>query len=117
MDACRLSDDGIKKEISANQMKRTLNVAYKTARYLCHRVRKAIEEAKLKPQLNGVVEVDETYVGDCYDKRGKRGPTIAMRCPSIPELYFGPRHGACSIIMVVVIPKIGQSILVVKFPR
>jgi transposase-like protein len=61
-----------KKGISANQMKRTLNVAYKTAWYLCHRIRKAIEEVNNKPQLTGVVEVDETYVGGDYDPRRKR---------------------------------------------
>ena len=50
-----------KKGISANQMKRTLKVAYKTAWYLCHRIRKAIEEVKDKPKLQGIVEVDETH--------------------------------------------------------
>jgi transposase-like protein len=63
-----------KKGMSANQMKRTLKVAYQTAWYLCHRIRKAIEEAKVKPQLTGTVEVDETYVGGRYDKRRKRAP-------------------------------------------
>jgi transposase-like protein len=63
-----------KKGISANQLKRSLAISYKTAWYLCHRIRKAIEEAKVKPQLNGTVEVDETYVGGKYDKRRKHGP-------------------------------------------
>lgn len=63
-----------KKGISANQMKRTLKVSYKTAWYLCHRIRKAIEELKVKPQLKGTVEVDETFVGGRYDPRRKRRP-------------------------------------------
>ncbi len=63
-----------KKGISANQMARTLKVSYKTAWYLCHRIRKAIEEAKVKRQLKGTVEVDGTYVGGRYDRRRKRGP-------------------------------------------
>jgi transposase-like protein len=51
-----------KKGISANQMKRTLNVSYKTAWYLCHRIRTAMSE--INPELlKGIVEVDETYVG------------------------------------------------------
>src|SRR5206468_4029536 len=62
-----------RKGISANQLKRTLKVSYKTAWYLCHRIRKAIEENAPK-QLNGVVEVDETYIGGRYDRRRKRGP-------------------------------------------
>lgn len=64
-----------KKGISANQLKRTLGVSYKTAWYLCHRIRKAVEEiTEGKPKLDGIVEVDETYVGGKYDKRRKRGP-------------------------------------------
>ena len=64
-----------KKGISANQLKRTLKVSYKTAWYLCHRIRKAMEEAAINnPKLDGVVEVDETYIGGRYDKRRKRGP-------------------------------------------
>ena len=51
-----------KKGISANQVKRTIGVSYKTAWYLCHRVRAAMSEVNPKP-LNGIVEVDETYVG------------------------------------------------------
>jgi transposase-like protein len=63
-----------KKSISANQLKRSLSISYKTAWYLCHRIRKAIEDAKVKPQLTGTVEVDETYVGGKYDRRRKRNP-------------------------------------------
>lgn len=51
-----------KKGISANQMKRTLGVSYKTAWYLCHRIRAAMKELNPEP-LTGIVEVDETHVG------------------------------------------------------
>ncbi|MFQ5852924.1 MAG: IS1595 family transposase [Candidatus Binatia bacterium] len=51
-----------KKGISANQMKRTLDVAYKTAWYLCHRIRAAMAEVNPRA-LSGTVEVDETWVG------------------------------------------------------
>jgi transposase-like protein len=51
-----------KKGISANQMKRTLNVSYKTAWYLCHRIR-ATMLTEAGKQLRGIVEVDETWVG------------------------------------------------------
>ena len=51
-----------KKGISANQIKRTLGVAHKTAWYLCHRIREAMTDAEPDP-LTGTVEVDETYVG------------------------------------------------------
>ena len=51
-----------RKGVSANQLKRTLGVSYKTAWYLCHRIRKAMKEANPAP-LKGTVEVDETYIG------------------------------------------------------
>jgi transposase-like protein len=51
-----------KKGVSANQLKRTLAVSYKTAWYLCHRIRKAMEEACPEP-LSGTVEIDETWIG------------------------------------------------------
>ena len=51
-----------KKGVSANQVKRTIGVSYKTAWYLCHRIRKAMSDGAPNP-LKGIVEVDETYVG------------------------------------------------------
>jgi transposase-like protein len=51
-----------RKGMSANQVKRTLGVSYKTAWYLCHRIRAAMKEAD-QPMLDGTVEMDETYVG------------------------------------------------------
>ena len=63
-----------KKGISANQIKRSLAISYKTAWYLSHRIRKAMEEAKNKSQLTGTVEVDETFVGGKYDRRRHRKP-------------------------------------------
>lgn len=51
-----------RKGVSANQLKRTLGVAYKTAWYLCHRIRAAVKDAD-NSLLSGIVEVDETFVG------------------------------------------------------
>jgi transposase-like protein len=51
-----------KKGISANQLKRMLGISYKTAWYLCHRIRKAMTETD-PDLLSGTVECDETYIG------------------------------------------------------
>ena len=59
-----------KKGISALQLKRTLNVAYRTAWYLCHRIRAAMEDAYPMP-LRGIVEIDETFIGGKVRGRGR----------------------------------------------
>jgi transposase-like protein len=51
-----------KKSISAKQLQRHLKTGYKTAWYLAHRIRKAMEETG-SPLLSGTVEMDETYIG------------------------------------------------------
>jgi transposase-like protein len=61
-----------KKGVSANQIKRTLGISYKTAWYLCHRIREAMKSDN-SVKLTGTVEADETFVGGAYDKRRKRG--------------------------------------------
>jgi transposase-like protein len=50
-----------KKGISACQIQRSLGVSYKTAWYLCHRIRAAMLEVA-PTKLGGTVEIDETYV-------------------------------------------------------
>ena len=55
-----------KKGMSALQLKRTIwginKGSYKTAWYLCHRIRAAMKELE-KPMLDGTIEIDETFVG------------------------------------------------------
>jgi len=58
-----------KKGVSANQLGRTLGVSYKTAWYLCHRIRAAMKDATPEP-LRGIIEVDETYIGGKVRGRG-----------------------------------------------
>jgi transposase-like protein len=50
-----------KKGMSANQIKRTIGVSYKTAWYLCHRIRFAMSE--VRTMMDGTIEIDETYIG------------------------------------------------------
>ena len=54
-----------KKGISSHQLMRTLDVTYKTAWFMTHRIREAMASGTLPP-LGGegaVVEIDETYIG------------------------------------------------------
>jgi transposase-like protein len=68
-----------KKGMSANQLRRTIwgehRGSYKTAWYLCHRIRKAMASAE-KVMLDGTLEMDETWVGG-----RERNPHGAGRIP------------------------------------
>jgi len=54
-----------KKGISAHQLHRLLEVTYKTAWFLAHRIREAMRSGDLAPfgGNGGIVEVDETFIG------------------------------------------------------
>lgn len=62
---------GSKKGISSNQLHRTLGVTLKTAWFMDHRIREAMRHGSLAPPLGGgeggVVESDETYLGNNKD--------------------------------------------------
>mgnify|MGYP003626966860 CR=1 FL=1 len=55
-----------KKGVSAHQLHRSLEITYKSAWFLAHRIREAMREGKLPGGMGGdnkVVEADETFVG------------------------------------------------------
>jgi transposase-like protein len=54
-----------KKGVSAHQLHRTLEITYKSAWFLAHRIREAMRSGDLSPfgHDGGMVEVDETYIG------------------------------------------------------
>jgi transposase-like protein len=101
-----------KKGMSANQLKRTLGVSYKTAWYLCHRIRHAMDVAD-PVLLTGTVEIDETYVGGKhknrpasqrkkgYKGRGKDGKTMVLGAVARGgHVRFAvERHEASSIVL------------------
>ena len=89
-----------KKGMSAHQVHRTLKITYKSAWFLCHRIREAMRSGGLGP-LGGegkIVEVDETYHGKTeqprvspqrrgrpYNPRGSRGPKDKRAIVSLVE--------------------------------
>lgn len=64
-----------KKGISSNQLHWTLGVTLKTAWFMSHRIREAMRSGSLAPMggSGGIVEVDETYIGNKPGKEVKSG--------------------------------------------
>lgn len=58
-----------KKGISAKQLQRMLDTSYKTAWYLCHRIRDAMGDGDERT-LRGIIEADETWHGGKQHGRG-----------------------------------------------
>ena len=59
-----------KKGISANQLARTLEVQVNTGWFMAHRIREAMRDGSLAPMggAGGIVEIDETYIGQKKEK-------------------------------------------------
>ena len=77
-----------KKGISAHQLHRTLNVTYKTAWFMAHRIRESMKEPAWPGQLGGsgkIVEADETFIGRKPGRTKKRGSSHKMAAVSLVE--------------------------------
>lgn len=88
-----------KKGISAHQLHRVLEVTYKTAWFLAHRIREAMRSGDLAPfgGEGGVVEVDETFFGR---KEGVEKPKGGSR-HMIPVLSLVHRESGQSRMFVI----------------
>src|SRR5207248_2528026 len=64
-----------KKGCSAHQLHRILQITYKTAWFLAHRIREAMRDGTLAPMggAGGIVEVDETFIGRIQGQPKARG--------------------------------------------
>jgi transposase-like protein len=61
-----------KKGMSAHQLHRMLGITYKSAWFMAHRIRFAMTQEPLSSKLDGIVEIDEAYIGG--RKRAKNRP-------------------------------------------
>lgn len=79
-----------KKGISAKQLERMLGVTYKTAWFMCHRIREAMKAEPTRllggPGSSGIVEADETFWGNNGKLiPGFRGSDHKMKIVSLVE--------------------------------
>lgn len=63
-----------KKGISAHQIHRMLGVTYKTAWFMCHRIRAAMDQkdGPLGGEPTDIIEADETWIGGKQSKQARR---------------------------------------------
>jgi transposase-like protein len=103
-----------KKGISSRQLSRDINVNKDTAWYMQMRVRRAMAEHAVL--LNGIVEIDETYVGGALRNKTKKyrkavkdsGKTITGMEHKKPVLGMVQRGG--NVVSQVLIKAHGESI-------
>jgi transposase-like protein len=69
-----------KKGVSAHQMHRMIKVTYKTAWFLCHRIRFAMGDSAQEQSaaMVGEVECDELYVGPKSDRKHQMSSKVAL---------------------------------------
>lgn len=82
---------GSKKGISSNQLHRTLGVTLKTAWFMSHRIREAMRSGNLGP-MGGIVEVDETFIGNIKGAEKKRGWSHKMKVLSLVSRETGEKR-------------------------
>lgn len=80
-----------KKGVSAHQLHRVLEVTYKTAWFMAHRIREAMRSGDLSPMggEGGFVEVDETFIGREPGKPVKRAYHHKMKVLTLVDRSTG----------------------------
>lgn len=84
-----------KKGVSAHQIHRMLGVTYKTAWFMCHRIREAMKPSNPGPMggPQSTIEVDETYVGGKAKNRAFRKPANKKAVVALVERIDGLSTG------------------------
>jgi transposase-like protein len=91
-----------KKGMSAHQLHRMLKVTYRSAWFMAHRIRYTMSQEPLSSKLEGIIEVDEAYIGgkrrhsqNSQVRPGQRGQDrigpFADKAPVVSVLQRGGR--------------------------
>jgi transposase-like protein len=96
-----------KKGMSAHQLHRMLGVTYKTAWFMAHRIRYAMEQPPFQTRLTGTVEADETYIGG-KPRRSNRRPVQSLD-PYAPKRPKKTGRGTDKTPVVVLVQRGGHA--------
>ena len=111
-----------KKGMSAHQLHRTIGITYKSAWFMAHRIRKAMETRSMEPMggRGKIVEADETYWGtNAVGKRNRKvgrkitGGAEKMKIVSLIERGGKPVASTCRTSM----PRILRPSCAARSPR
>ena len=75
---------------SARQLQHDLGLSYQTAWTWCHKIRKAMEDRDTHYSLQGMIELDDTYIGG-KKKPGKRGRGARSKVPVMVAVESRPK--------------------------
>ena len=96
-----------KKGMSAHQLHRMLGITYKSAWFMAHRIRYAMEQPAFQTLLTGTVEVDETYIGG--KKRRSNKKKYAPLDPTKPNPARQTGRGSDKTPVVVLVERGGKA--------
>lgn len=94
-----------KKGFSAHQLHRSLEITYKSAWFMAHRIREAMKAGGLVPPMGGeggIVEADETYYGKVAEAR--------VRAKRLPPPTKGGKSGPANKRAIVSLVERGGSV-------
>src|SRR5438477_6807641 len=85
-----------KKGISAHQLHRMLKLTYRSAWFMAHRIRYAMSQEPLSSKLQGIIEIDETYIGG----KVRRHVSLAVKPGQRQQDPTNPYKNKASVVSV-----------------
>ncbi|HEY5294514.1 MAG TPA: IS1595 family transposase [Gaiellaceae bacterium] len=96
-----------KKGMSAHQLHRMLGITYKSAWFMAHRIRYAMEQPAFSRLLSGTVEADETYIGG--KKRRPNKKQYAPLDPKVPDARRQTGRGGGNTPVITLVERGGEA--------